>query len=330
MSIDENELLELNADLMVLIREKQEQGALDDAISLQIVLHKNLMRLRLFMAAPDKPIPDAPRDWMPPMPTPDSPSTGDSEGGVESGDDQATRERRAARKGKGKQKQRQQTDAASAPASGASAPPGGAAAATPRTAGVLPGFNTDGDVEGRSGGAGAREPWPGPQSARASTSSSSSSPPPPPPSSSRRKYRPRKKKAPAGLGSAGGGLGALLYPGVFSHEKTASHIPSSIPFVPTGWRRSAGSGSAGLGGSGAAAAPALASSSPAPNSDPPLPPSSSASSSSPPAPPPSHASSSLPLSPPRPFPPAAAAAAAAATSARQRPAHTLAAPAPAA
>lgn len=32
MSINENELLELNADLMVLIREKQEQGALDDAI----------------------------------------------------------------------------------------------------------------------------------------------------------------------------------------------------------------------------------------------------------------------------------------------------------
>lgn len=32
MSINENELLELNADLMVLIREKQEQGALADAI----------------------------------------------------------------------------------------------------------------------------------------------------------------------------------------------------------------------------------------------------------------------------------------------------------
>lgn len=34
MSINENELLELNADLMVLIREKQEQGALADAIRL--------------------------------------------------------------------------------------------------------------------------------------------------------------------------------------------------------------------------------------------------------------------------------------------------------
>lgn len=32
MPINENELLELNADLMVLIREKQEQGALADAV----------------------------------------------------------------------------------------------------------------------------------------------------------------------------------------------------------------------------------------------------------------------------------------------------------
>lgn len=32
MPINENELLELNADLMVLIREKQEQGALEDAV----------------------------------------------------------------------------------------------------------------------------------------------------------------------------------------------------------------------------------------------------------------------------------------------------------
>lgn len=31
--MDENELLELNADLMVVIREKQEEGALDDAIA---------------------------------------------------------------------------------------------------------------------------------------------------------------------------------------------------------------------------------------------------------------------------------------------------------
>lgn len=33
MSVNENELLELNADLMLLICEKQEQGALDEAIS---------------------------------------------------------------------------------------------------------------------------------------------------------------------------------------------------------------------------------------------------------------------------------------------------------
>ena len=35
--------------------------------SLQVVLHKNLMRLRLFMASPEEPIPDAPKDWMPPV-----------------------------------------------------------------------------------------------------------------------------------------------------------------------------------------------------------------------------------------------------------------------
>ena len=33
MSMNENELLELNADLMMLIREKQEQGELADAVS---------------------------------------------------------------------------------------------------------------------------------------------------------------------------------------------------------------------------------------------------------------------------------------------------------
>lgn len=47
--------------------------------SLQIVLHKNLMRLRQFMAAPDMPIPDAPRDWMPPMPRPDTPPAEESD-----------------------------------------------------------------------------------------------------------------------------------------------------------------------------------------------------------------------------------------------------------
>lgn len=33
MSMNENELLELNADLMLLIREKQQEGALADAVS---------------------------------------------------------------------------------------------------------------------------------------------------------------------------------------------------------------------------------------------------------------------------------------------------------
>ena len=33
MSINENELLELNADLMLLIREKQQEGALADAVA---------------------------------------------------------------------------------------------------------------------------------------------------------------------------------------------------------------------------------------------------------------------------------------------------------
>ncbi|CAM9210620.1 unnamed protein product, partial [Laminaria digitata] len=83
MSMNENELLELNADLMVLIREKQEQGALADAVSLQIVLHKNLMRLRLFMNEPDEPIPDAPKDWLPPVarsytPPPGATASGDA------------------------------------------------------------------------------------------------------------------------------------------------------------------------------------------------------------------------------------------------------------
>lgn len=55
--------------------------------SLQILLHKNLMRLRQFMAAPDKPIPDAPKDWTPPMPRPDTPSTGDSDSDKDSDDD---------------------------------------------------------------------------------------------------------------------------------------------------------------------------------------------------------------------------------------------------
>ena len=31
------------------------------------------MRLRLFMENPDQPIPDAPKDWMPPMPRPETP-----------------------------------------------------------------------------------------------------------------------------------------------------------------------------------------------------------------------------------------------------------------
>lgn len=37
--------------------------------SLQVLLHKNLMRLRLFMALPDQQMPDAPEGWRPPPPS---------------------------------------------------------------------------------------------------------------------------------------------------------------------------------------------------------------------------------------------------------------------
>lgn len=56
-------------------------------ISLQIVLHKNLMRLRHFMANPDQPIPDAPKDWMPPMPRPDTPPAEESDHDSDSADE---------------------------------------------------------------------------------------------------------------------------------------------------------------------------------------------------------------------------------------------------
>lgn len=52
--------------------------------SLQILLHKNLMRLRQFMASPDMPIPDAPKDWMPPMPRSDTPPPEESDDGSDS------------------------------------------------------------------------------------------------------------------------------------------------------------------------------------------------------------------------------------------------------
>ncbi|CAM9427188.1 unnamed protein product [Ascophyllum nodosum] len=77
--MDENELLELNADLMILIREKQEKGALNEAISLQILLHKNLMRLRQYMINPQMPIPDAPKTWKPPLPRAQRLPSGDAE-----------------------------------------------------------------------------------------------------------------------------------------------------------------------------------------------------------------------------------------------------------
>lgn len=60
-------------------------------LSLQIVLHKNLMRLRQFMAAPDEPIPNAPKDWMPPMPTPDTPPAGESDSESDSTGDEVRR-----------------------------------------------------------------------------------------------------------------------------------------------------------------------------------------------------------------------------------------------
>lgn len=49
MPINENELLELNADLMVLIREKQEQGALADAV--RLVVFEFVIRSLAFMTS---------------------------------------------------------------------------------------------------------------------------------------------------------------------------------------------------------------------------------------------------------------------------------------
>lgn len=49
------------------------------------------MRLRQFMAAPDEPIPNAPKDWMPPMPTPDTPPAGESDSESDSTGDEVRR-----------------------------------------------------------------------------------------------------------------------------------------------------------------------------------------------------------------------------------------------
>lgn len=63
--------------------------------SLQILLHKNLMRLRQFMAAPDQPVPDAPKDWMPPMPRPETSSSEGSDSECDSDDEVSIYERGA-------------------------------------------------------------------------------------------------------------------------------------------------------------------------------------------------------------------------------------------